>query len=1024
MHDMNGRRVARTVYCYCVHLFDKLGHRYVLEVWTVGAIKREPTPPGPITNLFDRLHALHLAAGLPSVREIASGIGRGVISPSTIHNMFRGPRVPRWGFLELVVRELRGDTAEFRGLWLAAQQAEKPASALEDSAPMSGPRKSGALATHSSSADADPAQSVHWPFQRIWSAEIPPRNPVFTGRAAELEALRANLILRRRPHPAAQIVSGIGGVGKTEIATEYVHLYRDKYEIIWWIRADHHDRVRDALFNLGQRLELRLASTGSGRDRAIKAVLEALESGVRPNWLLVYDNAAQPHDLQRYLPMCPPGGHIIITSRLQNWSDHGPGDSIEVSPFSEEEAISFLRRRVPALGAHAAFHKQEDERQTNEAAEDERWRDEARRLAAELGHLPIAVEHAAAYLTETNQSTDDYLTLFSRNAQLLLGEELPDFPASVLATCKISAQILSRDAEHLFNLCAFFSPEPIAAQLFLQNAHAVPDPPGLRDFLSSSSRFRAAASQMHRLSLVKVDGARDQLQMHRVVQAVTRGQLRQNRRDLFEAYRAAVDTLLAESNPGNPDRGGNDAAYELSLKHLESERNFLNTSNPALRRLIIDQVRRLHLRGGHVEAMQFGQDALDVWRDRLGWHDLQALTLAVEVAIAMRQLGDAVKAHEFFRETLRLLKEHYGEEHEITLLGNNTRGADLRARAQFAEALELDLDLLPKFERVFGPDHDRTLNVRNNLAADFRRLGRLQEALETDLRTFEDRQRILGPSDPHTLASHDAVALDLRFLGRYQESLDIAREVAGAFAAAGGQENLDWLNARKGFAAALRKAGYHWDALRESEEVVQRYRDYLGADHTYTLRAATNLVSDRRAVGDLVHAEELGREVQDRCQEAALLFGFVGYMSGFGYAALVSLASVLRAAGNPEEARRYDLQAREGLIETYGDLHPFALAAGINYASDLAACGELAAAIRVGQDTLANCRNALGPDHPDTLMAAANLAIDDEAAGNQARADRLLEDTLRRYSETLTTEHPEARAAAQRVRLTAEIEPY
>lgn len=32
MHDMNGRRVARTVYCYCVHLFDKLGHRYVLEV--------------------------------------------------------------------------------------------------------------------------------------------------------------------------------------------------------------------------------------------------------------------------------------------------------------------------------------------------------------------------------------------------------------------------------------------------------------------------------------------------------------------------------------------------------------------------------------------------------------------------------------------------------------------------------------------------------------------------------------------------------------------------------------------------------------------------------------------------------------------------------------------------------------------------------------------------------------------------------------------------------------------------------
>lgn len=80
----------------------------------MGAIKRNPTPPGPITDLFDRLHEIHLLAGLPSVRDIARGIGRGVISSSTTHNMFRGPRVPRLNFLELVVEELHGDTAEFR----------------------------------------------------------------------------------------------------------------------------------------------------------------------------------------------------------------------------------------------------------------------------------------------------------------------------------------------------------------------------------------------------------------------------------------------------------------------------------------------------------------------------------------------------------------------------------------------------------------------------------------------------------------------------------------------------------------------------------------------------------------------------------------------------------------------------------------------------------------------------------------------------------------------------------------------
>ena len=55
------------------------------------------------------------------------------------------------------------------------------------------------------------------------------------------------------------------------------------------------------------------------------------------------------------------------------------------------------------------------------------------------------------------------------------------------------------------------------------------------------------------------------------------------------------------------------------------------------------------------------------------------------------------------------------------------------------------------------------------------------------------------------------------------------------------------------------------------------------------------------------------------------------------YATLVSLASVLRAAGEPEDALRYDRQARDGLINAYGDEHPFTLEATINYASDLAA---------------------------------------------------------------------------------------
>ena len=119
------------------------------------------------------------------------------------------------------------------------------------------------------------------------------------------------------------------------------------------------------------------------------------------------------------------------------------------------------------------------------AEEDERRISEARRLADALGHLPIAIEHAAAYLTETGESVDDYLTRFAKNAHWLLSEQLSELPASVSATWTMSTALIP-DAEHLFNLCAFFSPEPIAVELFLD----MPRPSASRPACASSSPLR------------------------------------------------------------------------------------------------------------------------------------------------------------------------------------------------------------------------------------------------------------------------------------------------------------------------------------------------------------------------------------------------------------------------------------------------------------------------------------------------------------------------------------------------------
>jgi hypothetical protein len=128
----------------------------------VARLSRRPTPPGPITILFDRLEALHLGAGEPSTREIVGRCGgERVISRTTVHGVLVGPKVPKLGYLELVVEALRGNLAEFKPLWLEALLAERVGTGTLSEMPNAAPERSAILeqpgkASESTSTDRAP----------------------------------------------------------------------------------------------------------------------------------------------------------------------------------------------------------------------------------------------------------------------------------------------------------------------------------------------------------------------------------------------------------------------------------------------------------------------------------------------------------------------------------------------------------------------------------------------------------------------------------------------------------------------------------------------------------------------------------------------------------------------------------------------------------------------------------------------------------------------------------------------------
>lgn len=849
---------------------------------------------------------------------------------------------------------------------------------------------------------------------KIWGREIPYRNDHFTGREKQLAALRSRLmdesaaVIEQPSQPIP--LYGMGGVGKTELATEYAYRYRHEYQLCWWVRSESPDLIINSLLNLGRMMELDDLRLDE-RDYSLGLVLDALNRG-QPyaQWLLIFDDVSDAGMVARFLPQGP--GHVILTSRDTLWRKAIGVEGIEVAEFEPAETIQFLRSRVPALREITT-----DLNAKSAAAENERRLADVRELAAELDNLPVAADHAAAYLDETGTSVPEYLELLRQNAHRLFATQVDiSYPKAVAATWSVSRQTISSEADALFTLLAFFAPEPIYKELILQPGKVEAPTEALQSVLNDSAEYRRASRQLQRFSLAKINGVRDVIQIHRVVQAVTQGQLEREDPDSAESLRNVVHSLLAASDPNAPDRDDSEEAYERSRQHIIAS-GALRSPNPLVRRLVINQVRRLYRRGGFLESVNLGQAALTAWRQLFGPDERQTLTLAVEVGAALRRSGKSEDAMHLNEDTMSRLRAQNQSESRAYLLCARSYDVDLMFLGRYDEALKNDLSLLPVYEKVFGHDSVHTLETRNNIAIGLRCLGRFSEALDWDTKTMEERERQLGYRDTLTQVSHFAVARDLRGLGRWDEALEIIRAVHDTLAETGTPWNQFRLLAAADFVISLRRAGFREDAAEEGEQVLKLYISVMGPENRDTLRAAVNIMNDRRMIGDLSGAQELG----DRAIEG--LEKVVGRDHPNTVAARANLANVLRVAGNLKGAREIDEQALQDFTQIFGEEHPSTLAVMTNLGSDLAAMGEVRLARQHGERSLELHRRVRLPEHPYTLATAANLSLDRRADNDPAAADELREETILGYDRTLGSEHPDSRLAINHGRIVLDIDP-
>ncbi|TYB45281.1 FxSxx-COOH system tetratricopeptide repeat protein [Actinomadura chibensis] len=821
----------------------------------------------------------------------------------------------------------------------------------------------------------------------VWG-KVPLRNKNFTGREELLTELKT-AISRQVTAVLPHALHGLGGVGKTQMAVEFAYRYQVDYDIVWWVPADQPKLVLPMLANLAPHLGLP-SSAILGVEDAANAVLDALRRGdPYGRWLVIFDNADEPEDLQGLLPQ---GGHVLITSRNPRWDS--VGHTVQVDVFTREESIAFLDKRVP--------------RTINEG--------DADRLAHELGDLPLALEQAGALQAETGISAAEYLRLLAEYTRRLLAEGRPtEYPASMTAAWRLSVDSLREklpEAVELLRCCAFFGPEPIPREVFSRTPPGMSQP--LAGLLRNPIKLARAFGEVGRYALAKIDSASRTVQVHRLIQALLRDELSPADQARF---RGEVHMLLvAAMPPDDVDSPTSWRRYAELTQHVEPAA-VAQSQDPDVRKFALSIVRYLRQSGDFAFAQTLVERLLDQWAADSGEDDLDLLGGKRHFGIILRDRGEYGAAYESNLKAMERTETLVGPSHPMTLQLLNSLGADLRARGDFSDARDHDLRSVERHEEVFGPTAVDTLRAMHNLALDHSLNSDHAKSRDLHETVYLRYTTSANASMTNVNSALGGLARSVRLCGDFAEACDLGEEAYAKCVDEVGPEHPLTLHVAKDLTIALRRSGELARALELAKENHARYVRLFGLDHPDTLASAMSLANCRRSLGDLDSALELTADTVVRYPKV------YGPEHPYSHGCAGNLAVLRRVLGDAESARRVNEKALAGLEVKLGRDHHYSLSVATNLASDLLALEETDSASRLGRGTLRRLRATVGEEHPLTMACAANLAVALRANGEEDEAARQHKEVMDVYARRLGLEHPDAVVAAEWRSLDCDFDP-
>ncbi|MFJ2186424.1 FxSxx-COOH system tetratricopeptide repeat protein [Kitasatospora sp. NPDC087861] len=814
-------------------------------------------------------------------------------------------------------------------------------------------------------------------------------------------------------HPRIQVLSGMGGVGKTTVALSAAERAREVGTEVFWIQAGSAAAVADGMQHAallaGAPAEHVAHAWEKGGRPAADLVWRYLAALDRP-WLLVFDDA-DDLDVLSCLGTAladgtgwvrPPVGRsqgVLVTTRDSNKRSWGArvASLHRVEVLELEFASQVLQELAPEAGDTES----------------------ATALADRLGSLPLALHLAGTYLDMAYgdplaeaQTFAEYVDALDDSPLFLddanegvhgdLRSEEERARRTIASTWELSLSLLERQgtaqARGLLQLLSCFAPTaPLPTSLIDPSKVAAL---GMWTTDLSPKVARRALNGLSRFGLIGLDvrSGEPVYQIHRLVAEVSVAPLLAAPADYREVWDSAADLLVAGTpyleNPRDPSSW---PTWQGLIPHWLVTMSRLpkwgTAADDRLGNVLLCAgvaVAYLSVRGDYEVACRLADEAL-ARAESEGVSPWIGVNIRRHRAITVKEMGD-LKAAE--AELDRIAEEcirQFGEDDPTTLTVRYERARAASQRGKLEEAEREYNEVILHETRLYGSNAANTLRSRHGRAICIRSMGRFDEAAEEGRQVLEGLRSELGETHPDALEAHHEFAISLRDQGENERAAEEFRRVLELEESTLGVEHSSTLITRANLATTLLLCQEFTKAEAEIRAVLDARTRILGPDHPDTLDSRHSLTVLLMQRGELnAKSASAVLEQLTEAQKKQLLDDHPNVLAGRS-----SHAAALRSIGELAKAESEYRSILDSAAARHGRKHPVTLNAQVEWAMALGRIGRTGEAVSEMRKALALQEDILGHSHRNVASARAALGALLLQQGSLDEAEKQLRQALK-----------------------------